>query len=214
MQTLDEYLNKTESAMRKLFEGIDSYVNLLQQPLVPCLATSCSDPAALAVKFESWAEKNSEAIAASRQAQQKFVAESFALSTLCGAVLQVAYKAVELFSGNTAIPIDLSHIARTGTTATPFCCGRRIRNVPLGLVIYAGRNQHVHFGDGKLRELSQLVFDWLALNYGHGTESGPRDPAFDLTNPRLVSFAQNITALVGWRSYEAYVEDIRTLLQA
>ncbi|HKU19277.1 MAG TPA: hypothetical protein VJP80_08550 [Candidatus Saccharimonadales bacterium] len=198
--------------MRKLFEGMDSYVELLPQPLVPRLTTSSLDLAPLSVKFEAWAEKNSEAITASRQAQEKFIAESFALSTLCGSVLQVAYKAVELFSSNKIIPTDLSHIVSKGSTAEPFCCGRRINNVPLGLIIYAGRNQHMHFRKADLRNPSMSVLNLLASNFADQTGSPVQDPAFDQKSPGLVSLAHNITALIGWRSYDAYTKDMRNLL--
>lgn len=38
-----------------------------------------------------------------------------------------------------------------------------------------------------------------------------RDPAFDLGNLRLVSFAHNITALIGWRSFDDYQRALREL---
>lgn len=198
--------------MRKVFEAIDSYLQILQPPLMPSITTTYSDKATLKVKFEEWAKKNEEAIAAARQAQQKFVTETFALSTLCGVVLQVAYKAIELFSRNTTIPSDLSHLIGEGSKAKIFCCGKHIRGVPVGLVIYAGRNQHMHFDDPDLREPSRSVLDLLASYFCLRTEMCVMDPAFDTENRKLVSLSANITGLIGWRSYDAYIKDMHALL--
>ena len=40
-----------------------------------------------------------------------------------------------------------------------------------------------------------------------------RDPAFDLRNESIDSFAANVTKLLQWRSYDSYIKDMRSLLQ-
>jgi len=152
-------------------------------------------------------------IRASIEAQREYIAESFAQATLCGSVLQVAAKAIECYSRNMNIPVDWCSIIKPGSKAVPFCAGRLVRKVPLGLVVYAARNQHTHFNDAGLHEPSVSVFEYLALN--HGIKAGQllRDPAFDLNNTGLVSYASNCTALIGWRTYEAYEHDMRALLE-
>ncbi len=87
--------------------------------------------------------------------------------------------------------------------------------MPIGLVIYAGRNQHIHFEDQNLREPNVEVFRRLATNhgYGKGGTTPVVDPAFHLGTESITSFANNITALIEWRSVEAYETDMRKLLE-
>lgn len=212
MQTVAEYLDKTESAMRKLFEGIDSYLEPLRRSDSLYFVSSVVDDEERRVQRETWLNQNKSAITVSYQAQREFIAESFAQATLCGAALQIAAKALECYSRNNRVPSEWSSVEGLKTKAAAFCCGRLIRGVPLGLVIYAGRNQHIHFNDKALREPNFSVFDRLATNHGFASETPCRDPDFDLANNRLVSFASNITELIGWRTYDAYAQDIRKLL--
>ncbi|MDX9844952.1 MAG: hypothetical protein RBT42_14490 [Aquabacterium sp.] len=206
-------MSKTESAVRKLFEGIDSYTSILKRHPTAVFVTSYTNEADFHAQYEAWARENESQIRASLEAEREYMAESFAQATFCGAILQVAAKAIECFSKNTSVPEDWSAIVKVGTKAVPFCAGRLIRDVPLGLVIHAARNQHTHFDDDELREPNISVFERLAVN--HGIKSGQpfRDPAFDIQNTRLVSYASNCTALMGWRTYEAYEQDMHALLE-
>lgn len=69
---------------------------------------------------------------------------------------------------------------------------RLIHGAPLGLVIYAARNQHTYFEDAKLHEPNLSVFERLATNHGIQSSQPFRHPAFDLQNTCLVSFASNL----------------------
>jgi hypothetical protein len=212
MQSADEYLKKTESAVRKLFEGVESYIAILKADPMPGFVTSYTDDSDLQDQYEAWANKNRNLIAASMQVQRNFIAESFAQATLCGSILQVAAKALECYSDNTEVPAEWALHIKPDSKAAPFCVGRLVRGVPVGLVIYAARNQHTHFDDSALREPNLSVFERLATNHGYSSSEPFRDPAFDLGNPGVTSLASNVTALVGWRSYDAYERDMRKLL--
>lgn len=211
MQSAAEYLRKTESAVRKLFEGIESYAAIITRAPQPVHVSSARDKQEAEAQFQAWAEQNDAAIRASLKAQRDYFAESFALATLCGSVLQVAAKALEKFSTNIVVPEEWTPVVRSKHAR--YCLGRIVRRVPLGLIIFAGRNQHMHFGEERLWEPNVTVFERLAIYWSRNTDPGVRDPAFDLANPLLVSFAHNITALVGWRSYDAYESDLKTLLE-
>lgn len=212
MQTATEYLDKTESATRKLFEGVESYIAILESSPFPIFSTWYSNDSDLDRQLANWAEDNKEQIAASIQAQRTFTAQSFAQATLCGSILQVAAKALECYSTNQEVPADWQQAVSPGTRAARFCIGRRVRKIPLGLIIYAGRNQHMHFEDQTLRDPNVSVFDRLALNHEYPTDTPFRDPAFDLSTTIVVSMSNNITGLIGWRSYEAYMHDMHLLL--
>jgi hypothetical protein len=122
METAAEYLDKTESAVKILFDGIDAYSELLRNEHVQLAA------------------ENPEKLQAAFEAQRSFVAEYFALATLCGAVLQIAAKAIECYSKVDDVPEDCQD-SFSGPKIRLFCIGRRVHDVPIGLVIYAGRNQ-------------------------------------------------------------------------
>jgi hypothetical protein len=210
MQTAGEYLTKTESAVRKLFEAIDSYTAVLTRAPQAVFVTSYVEGEEPYQLYEKWAKDNEVIIGESKRAQEEFLAEGFALATMCGAVLQVASKAIECFSANTSVPAAWSGAIGNTQSAVPFCIGKEIRTVPLGLVIYAARNQHTHFDDPKPHRVNSAVFEALALNHGYGGSF--KDPAFDLSNPRITSLSSNVTALIKWRSYESYASDMKALL--
>jgi len=97
MQTVTEYLAKTESAVRQLFAGIAAYDNLLLSADLPVfLRDEPFGTAAQDAEQKAWEIRNAERFAAA-QAEQQFHAEFFAMNTLWGAVLQVAYKAIDVY---------------------------------------------------------------------------------------------------------------------
>lgn len=212
MQTATQYLAGTESAVRHLFAGIDSYLELLRIAVNPIFATSeLFGLATRDAEFEAWQVENRESLEAARQAEQKFIAESFALDTLSGAVFQVADKALMLYGKGGAIPQEWNGVVKSETAK--YCRGKLIRTVPLGLIIHAARNQHAHFEDRLLREPNATVFKRLATAHGYPTIEPWCDPAFDLSNPSLTSFASNVRGLIRWRTYDQYVNDMRALLE-
>ncbi|MCH4811850.1 hypothetical protein [Vreelandella neptunia] len=211
MQTIDEYLKRTESAVQRLFDGIDDYISILRTAVGMTFVTSEPYGPEQDAEYAAWKAENAKRLHAAREAEQKYLAETFALDTLCGAVLQVAAKAIEIYGHSKPVPQVFESIVKP--KISKFCIGRKVRTVPLGLIIYAARNQHTHFNDGKLREPSASVFKRLATEHGYGGEQQFSDPAFDVTNPRLMSLASNVTGLIEWRSYESYIADMRALLQ-
>jgi len=214
MQNANQYLDKTRSAAALLFKGIDSYLALLRENSTT-FATSYTSEEDFQKQYNAWCTVNQSKIQAALEAQKKYLGESFAQATLCGAVLQLAAKAIECYSKNTKIPQDLTPFIKPGTKPVPFCTGRLVRGVPLGLVVYASRNQHTHFEDHDRREPNVEVFRRLAVNHGYGKHlSEPFiDPAFHLGTESINSFANNVTALIEWRSLEAYESDMRDLLE-
>jgi hypothetical protein len=210
MQTFDKYANHTESAVRNIFNSIESYVSILKPSSGITFISSELDLVKQQSEYEAWLLKNKAKINKAKAAQKKFVEESFALDVMCGALLQVADKAIEVYSINTEIPKNLKEIINP--SLSKYCIGRLVRGVPLGLIIYAGRNQHIHYSDSSLREPSKSVFKLLANGHGIKGFESHEDPAFDLQNPALSSFAGNITGLIEWRSYNEYIADMKHML--
>jgi hypothetical protein len=195
-----------------LFAGVESYMTILRKVTGVTFVTGEPYGSKQDAAFAEWQQANARQLAVARAAEREFVAESFALSTLCGAILQVADKAIELYGSNGKLPGGLP--ATLGAKHAKFCVGRTVRTLPLGLVIYAARNQHIHFNDEALREPSASIFRILATAHGYGSDEEIVDPAFALDNQSLLSFASNVTSLIGWRSYEKYASDMRIMLVA
>ncbi|WP_068818211.1 hypothetical protein [Phormidesmis priestleyi] len=217
INSAEEYLKRTESAASRIFDGISSYIEILRDAPKPTFSGSFDGSETRKQAFDSWAANNEEAIKLSLKAQREFSAESFALATLCGSLLQIAYMGIQWFSENQEIPDnlpkDLHSLLKPKTKPAKFCIGRKIRSIPIGLIIYAGRNQSNHMEDEKLHGLNATVFNLLASNHCD-TASTFKDPAFDLENETLINFSSNITALLDWSDYKSYCRDMHALIVA
>lgn len=207
MQTAQDYINQTASAAKHLFAGIDDYIQILRDAPTPALITDTKQSDAM---LQSWAATNSKKIEQSLEAQRQFFAEKHALATLCGSILQIASMAIRLYSENKSIPPEFAACIKTNKNAIRHCIGRRVRDVPIGLLIYAGRNHYNHLEGGKLHEPNLTIFDKLATNHKYGI--GIRDPAFDLQGNVGWNLPSNVTSILGWRSYESYERDMVQLL--
>jgi hypothetical protein len=217
MKTASTYIAKTESAVRQLFSGVDNYLQILKRSKLPIFTPTFSpDTAEYKTQYEAWKDENQSNLDEVRENNREFIAESFALDILCGAILHVAEKGIELYSNNDNIPDDFKELLSKQTAK--YAIGREVRGIRLGLIIYAARNQHTHFDCKEdLRQPSKAIFNKLALQHGSELdESGEpfSDPAFDIANPRLVSFASNVTGLIEWRNYENYSNDLADMLEA
>jgi hypothetical protein len=67
--------------------------------------------------------------------------------------------AIKLYSSNKSIPGSCATIVEPKyKSAIPFCIGRECYGIPLGLLIYAGRNQYCHWDDEEPHEVTRNVF--------------------------------------------------------
>ena len=224
MYSSEEYLKKTESAVIHLFEGINSYLKILKNSPPPIYIGESGDTLNQKPAFINWKAANQTKNQSFLQARREFLTEEFALATLCGSLLQIAAMGIQLCSNNQGIPEnlpkDLSPLIKE--KVEKFCIGRRVRGVPIGLVIYAGRNQYNHMNDKVndkvndkgLSTLNTTIFNLLALGYRYeqAIENSPKDPAFDLENERLINFSSNITTLLEWINYKSYYTDMHSLI--
>ncbi len=211
MNTFDEYLKKTETAAQILFEGIDKYMNIIKSVDLLVFSTSTDDISDPLREYEDWEIENAGQIRKRQKAEKHFIEESFAMATLCGAVLQLAYMAIKQFSNNHSVPDRFNAHFKKDRKEAKFCIGREVESVPIGLIIYAGRNQAAHYDDDDLRENNKFIFESLCKRT---TRTGKeyRHPLFDLENEDIDNYASNITHILGWRSYDAYQRDMRSLL--
>jgi hypothetical protein len=214
MVELEEYISKNKSAIENLFNAINEYSEELKKVGLPVYIQDGNSLEFSQQAFDEWSENNKEAISKRLEAEKKYIDETFALANLCGAVLQSAAVTIKKFSTKQAIPDKFKSALKSGSSVTSYFVGREIRGVHIGMVIYAGRNQYNHFEDGALLEPSLTAFNLLKrreLNIADESGShveGYDDPAFDLNNPNLSCYAHNLLALLGWKSYEDYKDDL------
>ena len=210
MSNLEQYIDQTKSAVLILFRGINSYLEIIHNSPLPVYIGDSGDTKSGKPNYKNWLSLNESKIKSSLDAQRMFSAENFALSILCGSLLQIAYKGIELFSTNNSIPTNLSRelipLVKS-KKIIKFCIGNKLHNVEKGLILYAGRNQYNHFNDKSLNELNKNIFRLIA-----NQDRSFQDPAFDLENEHLISYSANILALLEWNSYESYVKDIFAII--
>jgi hypothetical protein len=218
---LEDYLHKTESAVKILLKGINGYIRILEESPPPvysgdifCAEDGTELPLTESPDFKSWYKDEEFIIQESINFQRKFIAESFALNILDGSLLQVASMGIQLFSENleisTDLPGELTSLIKSSAQKR-FCIGRIVRKLPIGLIIYTGRNQYNHMDQNELHPLNKKILETIAA-YGNSTEDFPADPAFDLSNPNLIALSSNIRGLLNWRSYENYYADMIDLM--
>lgn len=208
MESPQEYLERTKSAVEHILSGVDAYMQILRNSRPPVFSGSFRDEQERDKALEKWLKEKEQDIRRGLAAEREFLSEKYALAALCGSLLQIASMAIRLYSKNESVPAELSEAVTK--PAIIYCIGRLVREVPIGLIIYAGRNQYNHIDDEKLREPSATVFEWLTTRHGYG--DGVRDPAFDLNEGLRWNYASNVTSLIGWRNYQAYEVDMKLLL--
>ena len=93
--------------------------------------------------------------------------------------------------------------------AIPFCIGPIVRGVPAGLIIYATRNQYNHWDD-EPHEVSRRVFDALSAAFYN---NALYDLAFEIDDPGITVHANEVLlGALGWKTYERYEAEIRSML--
>jgi len=110
-----------------------------------------------------------------------------AVQALAGAILQVAKQGISLVHG--------------GLTASP--PGRTLGSLAVRDVIWQSRNQSMHYEEGKYTRPLTDLFSTLEREQGS---------QFSLTAFSRQNRAKQVLDLLGWKDYEAYVQDMQILL--
>lgn len=199
---MDEYVRQTEHSVRHSYAGLDSCWMYYQQALQHWDISQIGRP----MTPERKAELDRYLVLAGKYFDLKFSEAMFA-----GAILQVAYMAIRLYSHNASIPANCSALVpRSQKSAIPFCIGRELHGIPTGLIVYAGRNQYAHWDDEEPHEVTRNVFGALSAAFYQNMLS---DLAFELSNPTINVYANEVLLVaLGWRSYDTYLAEMTSLL--
>lgn len=208
--TLKEYMDGHEVAVRQLFDSLAYYRKLIKQSIPPGFTSDMVplpvDAASEDIKkaFCGYCDEHPEFRKKQEEANKGsmvYKANVLAHVTICGSILQVAHMAIYIFSKyNGGCQVLTGNHKRFGI-------GRKVNSLPLGLIIYAGRNQYNHWWDQKPRKATQEIFDLIAI---HNLKGG-KDPAFNLEIKNL-NISSNILGLIGWETYKDYEKDIIDML--
>lgn len=213
LQSAAEYLSETESAIRNLFKVLEQYNAILRKIKWPGFIILNTSKKASEAAFKKWQRKNNAAYKRALERQRRYLGYRISISTLCGAILQIAHTGIRLYSINKVVPSELLSIIKHGSKLACFCTGRRVREVPIGLIIYAGRNQYAHLDEEKMKnQVNEWVFNTLATEHGIKSAEKFKDPAFDLNNKRILIYSSNVLSILGWDSYDLYLADMKNLL--
>jgi hypothetical protein len=211
--TLEEYFSQTEKAVKQLFEALGFYLDLLKDIRPPIFESASVDEVVRAEERDEWYRKTLKLYKASVAKQREYFGYTVSKATISGSILQIAFMGIKLLSLNSTIPVGCGDIVGAGGGTVRFCIGRPIRGVPIGLVVYAGRNQYNHMDEGAYFPVTTKVFDRL---YTGQTEEGENyiDPAFDLSDRDLsYSLSDNVLAVIGWKDHNSYITDMKAMLR-
>jgi hypothetical protein len=206
--TLEQYMNKTEYAVRQLFDSLKYYQQLIKESVPPSVSFS--------TKLNATKEEKDKAYQLARycildfqekqdyanKKSDEYLAIHFAHATICGSILQIAHMAISSIS-----KYDEDCLVLTNEYVK-YGIGRKIRNIPIGLIIYAGRNQYNHW-DEESRQKVRKLFDLIST---FNKSSDYKDPSFNLDNEYLKIYSHNILELIGWKTYKDYENDITAML--
>lgn len=215
MNNINDYLKITKSAVVKLFDAHYSYWKLMEEPERPIFTfLGKADTEEYRLAYEKWREEKKEILDERIKRDNEFAYEYFSRATLMGTILQFAFWGIEKYSNNETISEEFQDLIKPTSKAKKYCIGRKYEEIPIGLIIYAGRNQAMHFDDSNLHPISKRVFDRLANWYSPRFKKWYKSDYFNLDNPNILNYAENITYILGWRNYELYEMDMKQMLNA
>ena len=153
-KTYEDYLQKTEHAVRQFYDGLSSCWSYYEQALTHWDFTKINQQ----LTFEDKTDLETYLTLAGKYFDLKFSEATFA-----GSIFQVAYMGIRYFSHNETIPDSCKNIlSEWQKGAIPFCIGKEIYGLPCGLIIYGARNQFNHWDDENPHIITRRVFDVLS----------------------------------------------------
>ncbi|MFC2019834.1 hypothetical protein ACFLU4_07830 [Chloroflexota bacterium] len=200
-ETPQEYFIQTEHAVRHLYAGITSCWAYYKEALKHWDIS----------KGHPKTPEDKAALNRFLELSRKHFDLKFSEGVFAGSILQIAAMGIRYFSRNESIPESCKRIVfAKDKTAIQFCIGKELYGLPIGLIIYAARNQYNHWDDEDPYKITTNVFNMLASCF---REDVFNDLAFSLGNPGITVYANEVlfTAL-GWGTYEKYLSEMGALL--
>lgn len=202
MESAENYLSTTEPAIQHMFMALEMYRQLTPRPSLR-------------------EYKNDDGVIRLTQGQAKNYLDAeidsmsldIAKSTLCGAIVQVAYSGIKQFSTNTDVPRNCQEYDISPKSAkAKFCVGRKVHELPIGLIIYAARIQYNHWEDGTpSNPTAKSVFRHLL---SVRLDDMWHDMVYELDWPGTRPVTHYVLELeLKWNKYKDYISDMKQILK-
>jgi len=208
-----KYIKEITHAAEQLFEGLRYYDKHLRSVETPIFTTPYDDEAEVQRKYRTWLRQNRDRLKAYHKHVREYFGYAISKAALCGGILQLAFTGMKLHSRTRKrIPASCKAIfkGKEESEAKNYCIGRLVYGIPMGLIIYAGRNQYSHMDDKQYREITERVFEHLT-NFGTGGKY--RNPQFDLRARKKEIYADNILAILDWTDLKPFLKDMKAMLK-
>ena len=196
--SIKKFLKETEPAVKHMFAALDHYNGLNPPRKEYYKKNGCAQARKEVIKFM---ERNITAMGL-----------DMAKATLCGAIVQVAYSAINQFSKNGEIPdsFDRFEFPKDNEKAK-FYIGREVHGLPLGLLIFAAREQYSNWEQGSpSNPTAKGVFEHLRSARKSDIW---QDLLYELDWPVKRPVAHYIIQKeLKWLSYDDYISDISQAL--
>lgn len=208
--TLKEYMDQTEFAVRQLFQSLKHYQNILDEAKLPGFTYSGSDDVDYKKKEEKFFKEHEEENRYANEKLNEYLGLKYSRSVICGSIFQIACMIIDKVSKN---DIEFEFIAKKNNQAIKYCIGRKVRDLPLGLAIYAARNQYSHWTNN-LYSVNKNIFDYIAKREVeiNGKIEKWKDPSFNLELDYFDVHTDQLFSLIGWKNYEDYEKDMVDML--
>jgi hypothetical protein len=211
VENAKSYLVKTEPATEGLFKLLNKYGWHKMRAIVEIC--------------------NSQTRDALKVGKANYASIDIARDVIAGSILQIAYSAINQYAAkvdkpdsvlkfeskiNTMLAVAPNARCKHFELRAEFCVGRNLGELPIGLVIYAARNQYNHFGDKRLLVANEVIFDYLNLLW---PEPVKNDLSFNLRNKKYKFYSYAALCALGWvdsskrLGYQAYKEDMGSILE-
>jgi hypothetical protein len=145
-------------------------------------------------KYVAWCQTNEETRKRLTELQEQIRllqmsinSKSYSISTLCGTVLQIAKQGISIVHN------DLNNCPD----------GKNIGLENLKNVIWQGRNQSMHYEEGKFSQAVRDCFFNLEISFGN---------RFSLNLNGGQNLAHDVIEILDWKDYSIYQSDLKTLL--
>ena len=208
MKTPEGFLRLTEPAIRHFYSAIEEYESII-----------AGIPPILDYQDEYGEIQMSRAVALEMTSKyEEYFFYNFSKAVLCGSILQIAFMGMKLFSENNRIPPNCRKLGISkDVEITPnnpvvkYCIGREVLGFPIGLIIYAARNQYNHWENGwELHTITRGVFEEINGAY---RDNQFFDMAYDLGYPEPEPKSHHIVLNeFRWKQYSDYFKDMESLI--
>ena len=196
--SIKKFLKETEPAVKHMFAALDHYNDLNPPRKEYFKKNGCAQARKEVIKFMG---RNITAMGL-----------DMAKPILCGAIVQVAYSAINQFSKNGEIPdsFDRFEFPKDNEKAK-FYIGREVHGLPLGLLIFAAREQYSNWEQGSpLNPTAKSVFEHLRSARKRDIW---QDLLYELDWPvKRPAVHYIIQKELKWLSYDDYISDMSQAL--